>query len=196
MTATHGARTTDPDTSLGAALAGDEEKWSLHRELLLGVWARAGVDGLTDEEAGDAAGLQAHYFWKRGGELREPHRGPISWEQRAGRPLIAYDGRTRKGRSGRPRKVSVITDAGLDYCRRYGLPVESAEELTAEVVRLRSVIRDAIAVAEGGGKRAAVIEVLRRVWLCQFYLEEDHVRWRTAADLAPAGQRIDSPYDP
>jgi transposase len=40
------------------------------------------------------------------------------------------------------------------------------------------------------------VEVLRRVWLCQFYVEGDHVRWRTAADLAPAGQRINSPYDP
>jgi transposase len=39
------------------------------------------------------------------------------------------------------------------------------------------------------------VEVLRRVWLTQFYLEGDRVRWRTAADLAPAGQRINSPYD-
>jgi transposase len=40
------------------------------------------------------------------------------------------------------------------------------------------------------------VEILRRVWLCQFYVEDDRVRWRTAADLAPAGQRINSPYDP
>ena len=40
------------------------------------------------------------------------------------------------------------------------------------------------------------VEVLRRVWLSQFYVEGDRVRWRTAADLAPAGQRINSPYDP
>jgi transposase len=39
------------------------------------------------------------------------------------------------------------------------------------------------------------VEVLRRVWLCQFYVEGDRVRWRTATDLAPAGQRINSPYD-
>jgi len=39
------------------------------------------------------------------------------------------------------------------------------------------------------------VEVLRRVWLSQFYFEGDRVRWRTAADLAPAGQRINSPYD-
>jgi transposase len=40
------------------------------------------------------------------------------------------------------------------------------------------------------------VEVLRRVWLTQFYVEEGRARWRTAADLAPAGQRINSPYDP
>jgi transposase len=39
------------------------------------------------------------------------------------------------------------------------------------------------------------VEILRRVWLTQFYYEGDRVRWRTAADLAPAGQRINSPYD-
>jgi transposase len=38
------------------------------------------------------------------------------------------------------------------------------------------------------------VEVLRRVWLTQFYLDDGRVRWRTAADLAPAGQRINSPY--
>ena len=40
------------------------------------------------------------------------------------------------------------------------------------------------------------VEILRRVWLAQFYLDEGRVRWRKAADLPPAGQRIDSPYDP
>src|SRR5262245_4902505 len=39
------------------------------------------------------------------------------------------------------------------------------------------------------------VEVLRRVWLTQFYLDDGRVRWRTAKDLAPAGQRINSPYD-
>jgi transposase len=38
------------------------------------------------------------------------------------------------------------------------------------------------------------VEVLRRVWLAQFYVDGDRVRGRTAVDLAPAGQRINSPY--
>jgi transposase len=40
------------------------------------------------------------------------------------------------------------------------------------------------------------VEVLRRVWFCQYSFDEGRVRWRKAADLPPAGQRIDSPYDP
>ena len=40
------------------------------------------------------------------------------------------------------------------------------------------------------------VMILRRVWLCQYYLDEGRVRWRKAADLPPAGRRIDSPYDP
>jgi transposase len=39
------------------------------------------------------------------------------------------------------------------------------------------------------------VEILRRVWLFQFSLDDGRVRWRTAADLAPAGQRINTPYD-
>jgi transposase len=45
------------------------------------------------------------------------------------------------------------------------------------------------------GEVPAVL-ILRRVWLSQYYIEEGRVRWRKAADLPPAGQRIDSPYDP
>ena len=40
------------------------------------------------------------------------------------------------------------------------------------------------------------VEILRRVWLCHYYFDEGRVRWRKAGDLPPAGQRIDSPYDP
>jgi transposase len=45
-------------------------------------------------------------------------------------------------------------------------------------------------------QQVPAVEILRRVWLCQYYLDEGRVRWRRAADLPPAGQRIDSPYDP
>jgi transposase len=39
------------------------------------------------------------------------------------------------------------------------------------------------------------VQALRRTWVHQFYLENEQVRWRTAAELPPASQRHDSPYD-
>ncbi len=40
------------------------------------------------------------------------------------------------------------------------------------------------------------VQVLRRAWVSQFYLEADRVTWRDRADLPPASLRFDSPYDP
>lgn len=39
------------------------------------------------------------------------------------------------------------------------------------------------------------IQALRLAWVHQFFVEDDVVRWRKAADLPPAGTRFDSPYD-
>jgi transposase len=39
------------------------------------------------------------------------------------------------------------------------------------------------------------IQILRRAWVHQFYLDDDIVRWRKADNLPPAGTRFDSPYD-
>src|SRR5512135_2882511 len=69
-----------------------------------------------------------------------------------------------------------------------------AEVIGADGYRLLDALRrDA---ASAWLWRVPAVEILRRVWLFQFYFEGDRVRWRTAADLAPAGQRINSPYDP
>jgi len=38
--------------------------------------------------------------------------------------------------------------------------------------------------------------VLRRIWVQQFMRDENRVTWREEADLPPAAQRINSPYDP
>src|SRR5512135_181873 len=68
-----------------------------------------------------------------------------------------------------------------------------AEVIGADGYRLLDALRrDA---ASAWLWRVPAVETLRRVWLFQFYFEGDRVRWRTAADLAPAGQRINSPYD-
>ncbi len=45
-------------------------------------------------------------------------------------------------------------------------------------------------------RQVPAVEILRCVWLAQYYFDEGRVRWRKAGDLPPSGQRIDSPYDP
>lgn len=40
------------------------------------------------------------------------------------------------------------------------------------------------------------VDILRRNWLYQYWIEDGQVRLRKATDLPPAGLRIDSPYDP
>jgi transposase len=68
-----------------------------------------------------------------------------------------------------------------------------AETIGADGYRLLEALRRDAAAAWLW--QVPAVEVLRRVWLFQFYVEGDRVRWRTAADLAPAGRRINSPYD-
>ena len=40
------------------------------------------------------------------------------------------------------------------------------------------------------------VEQLRHTWVQQFYVDQGQVKLRSAADLPPAGERPDSPYDP
>ena len=47
-----------------------------------------------------------------------------------------------------------------------------------------------------GLRTLEAVEVLRQVWVQQFWVEDGTVRWRTEDDLPPASQRIRSPYDP
>jgi transposase len=39
------------------------------------------------------------------------------------------------------------------------------------------------------------IRFLTHIWAQQYVQEEGQVRWKTAEELAPAGERPDSPYD-
>jgi transposase len=68
-----------------------------------------------------------------------------------------------------------------------------AEVIGADGYRLLEALRGDAAAAWLW--QVPAVEVLRRVWLTQFSLDDGRVRWRTAADLAPAGQRINTPYD-
>ena len=40
------------------------------------------------------------------------------------------------------------------------------------------------------------VEILRQVWVQQYYLQDGQVHWRTEKDSPPNNQRIQSPYDP
>jgi len=40
------------------------------------------------------------------------------------------------------------------------------------------------------------VAILRQLWVQEFVVIQDVLRWRTPAELAPAGQRLTSPYDP
>jgi transposase len=39
------------------------------------------------------------------------------------------------------------------------------------------------------------VDTMRRVWIQQYYLEEEQVHWRSDEDSPPPGERIQSPYD-
>ena len=47
-----------------------------------------------------------------------------------------------------------------------------------------------------GCARIPAVEVLRQVWMQQFYMSEDHVHWRADDNIPPASILVSSPYDP
>lgn len=93
-------RRDDWDTSVAGAVAVAYRAGS-QKALLLEAFRVAGPDGLTDEEAAEAAGVSMRScFWKRCGELRQDGRIGV---------LRRLDGSvvTRMGGSGVSRIVSV-----------------------------------------------------------------------------------------
>jgi transposase len=45
-------------------------------------------------------------------------------------------------------------------------------------------------------REVPAVEVLRRVWVQQFWVQDEQVRWRPNDDIPPASKLISSPYDP
>lgn len=45
-------------------------------------------------------------------------------------------------------------------------------------------------------RQVEAVEILRQVWLQQFYVEKGALQFRSAADCSPQSQVINSPYDP
>jgi len=45
-------------------------------------------------------------------------------------------------------------------------------------------------------REIAAVEILRQIWIQNYHAAEGQVRWREQADIPPATQFINSPYDP
>jgi len=91
-------RANEHETSRAGARAVTKTAPNL-RVALLREFIAAGPNGLTDEEAAERAGVLDTCYWKRCNELRQD-----VW--------IMPTSRTRKGRKGVKRTVSVITSVG------------------------------------------------------------------------------------
>lgn len=93
-----------------------------------------------------------------------------------------------------------------EWVDRYGRRVEEyrlpkgkdARKAYAEVVgRDGLALLDAVYAPEAPDslRELVAVDVLRRVWLHQFVVENGVLRLRTAKELPPAGLRIETPYD-
>jgi transposase len=69
-----------------------------------------------------------------------------------------------------------------------------AEQIGADGYHLLGAIYAAGAPAEL--RQLAAVQILRQVWLQQYYREDAQVHWRAAGNLPPGAQMIQSPYDP
>lgn len=99
-------RNDDPETSHEAAESIKESAVS-QRTKILGEYAKAGADGLTDEEAGIASGyilIRNSCYWKRCSELRDSAMGYTEWTET-----------WRVASSGRRQRVHAITAKGKDF---------------------------------------------------------------------------------
>lgn len=81
----------------------------------------------------------------------------------------------------------------------YRLPAERTERYAlAETIGTDGfALLDMIyaATAPGWWREVPAVEVLRQVWVQQFYGPDEQVRWRAASDLPPSAELICSPYD-
>jgi transposase len=95
---------------------------------------------------------------------------------------------------------------GEDWVERYSKPVEEyrlpkgiqarreyAETIGADgMLLLNAIWSDDTPIWL---REMPAIEVLRHVWVHQYYFEDGQLRLRSAENLAPTGSRFDSPYD-
>ena len=96
---------------------------------------------------------------------------PAEWYERYGSRFDAY--RFPKTEIERERLAIQIGQDGQQLLRMAYAPE------TAEVIH-----------------KHPAIEILRQVWVQQYYIQEEDIFWRKSDNLPPAERAIDSPYDP
>src|SRR5579872_1921959 len=95
---------------------------------------------------------------------------PLEWFERYARPFVEFR----------------LPDARAE---RYAL----AEQIGADGMRLLEAVRKA--GVPSFVREVPALEILRQVWVQQFYVVEGVLRWRSAEDLPPASVMITSPLD-
>lgn len=96
---------------------------------------------------------------------------------------------------------------GVDWFDRYGARFEAYRLPKGEAERqalAETIGRDGFALltaifaddAPAWLREVPIVDILRRTWVYQYWVDDGVVRWRKAGELAPAGVRLDSPYDP
>lgn len=82
----------------------------------------------------------------------------------------------------------------------YRLPAgkQAREDYAIVMGKDGSRLLDAIYAAEAPSwlREIPAVQTLRRMWVQNFYWEAGEMRWRDTSNIPPAGQCIDSPYDP
>jgi transposase len=91
-----------------------------------------------------------------------------------------------------------------EWVERYARRIEQYRLPKAAIERERQAERfgadgaallEAIASAPEWLRQIPAVEVLRQIWVQQFYILKGRVRWRRVGDLPPAARRIASPYE-
>jgi transposase len=95
----------------------------------------------------------------------------------------------------------------VEWVERYGHRIEEsrlpksqaqrqalAEEIGEDGRKVLAAVFDPLAPA--WLQEFPAIQVLRRIWLQNYYSEDGHLRWREAQALPPASLFLNSPYDP
>jgi transposase len=101
----------------------------------------------------------------------------------------------------------LLTFSDVCWVERYGHRIEEsrlpksegdrlalAEQIGEDGRKLLTTVFDSLAPV--WLREIPAIEVLRQIWVQNYYIEDEQLRWREAENLPPATLFINSPYDP